>query len=167
MNDETGEINQAIDYENTKGIDTVPEMAKRWKSRGQPWLVVTDFNYGEGSAREHAALQPRFLGAQIILARSFARIHEVNLKKQGMLPITFADEADYSKIGSGDIVETIGLNELLRGQGDGLLKIKVQKRDNASEVFEIPVVHTMSPDQLKWFSAGSALNLIAQQAQRQ
>ncbi|KAK9899736.1 putative aconitate hydratase [Cystobasidium minutum MCA 4210] len=161
-NDQTGEINQAIDYENNGEIDTIPEMAKKWKSRGQPWFVVTDTNYGEGSAREHAALQPRHLGGKIILARSFARIHETNLKKQGVLPLTFKNQEDYSLIDSGDDISTEGLNDLLRGTNpDVQLRVKVNKKNGETKY--IDVAHTMSPGQLAWLKAGSALNLIAQQ----
>lgn len=161
-NDETGEINTAAD---TNGdIGTIPEVAQRWRARQQPWMVVTDFNYGEGSAREQAALQPRFLGAKMVLSRSMARIHESNLKKQGVLPLTFKNPEDYSKIGSGDVVETIGLDELIRddaasGQN---LQVKVTHKDGSSET--IAVQHTMSADQMRWFVAGSALNEIREKA---
>lgn len=97
----------------------------------------------------------------MILARSFARIHEVNLKKQGMFPAWFANEADYSLIDSGDIVATEGLTELLRGDKNAQLRVRVEKKNG--EVKHIDITHTMSPDQLAWFKAGSALNLIAQQ----
>ncbi|KAG4217728.1 hypothetical protein PC116_g33792, partial [Phytophthora cactorum] len=95
INAETGEVNVAYDLDGSK--HTIPELGKRWKKAAQPWLVVAEHNYGEGSAREHAALQPRYLGARIVLSKSFARIHETNLKKQGVVPLTFADEADYDK----------------------------------------------------------------------
>jgi len=159
-NDETGEINTALDYEKEGDVDTVPAMAKRWKARGQNWMIVGDINLGEGSAREHAALQPRFLGCKILLARSIARIHETNAKKQGLLPLSFADEADYNLIASGDIVSTQGLNDLLRGNQDAQIFVVVQKKDGSTK--KIPVKHTMSADQLAWFKAGSALSHIAQ-----
>ncbi|KAF8973770.1 aconitate hydratase [Flammula alnicola] len=156
-NDEGGEMNVAFDKDtNTSG--TIPEIAKRFKARQQPWALVVDDNYGEGSAREHAALQPRFYGCNLILARSFARIHETNLKKQGVLPLWFVDKADYSRIGSGDILETVGLFEVFAGKPDASIKIKVTKPDGT--VFEVPTKHTMSADQLKWLKAGSALNQI-------
>ncbi|KIY65516.1 aconitate hydratase [Cylindrobasidium torrendii FP15055 ss-10] len=161
LNDEGGEMNVAVDYEAGKEPvkDTIPGVAKRLKSRQQSWALVVDDNYGEGSAREHAALQPRFYGCSMILARSFARIHETNLKKQGVLPLWFADKADYGRIGAGDTVETIGLDALLKEQTqDALVDIKVTRR--SGETFTIKARHTMSSDQLKWLRAGSALNHI-------
>ncbi|KJA26141.1 hypothetical protein HYPSUDRAFT_37029 [Hypholoma sublateritium FD-334 SS-4] len=156
-NDEGGEMNVAFDRD-TDTSGTIPEVAKRFKARQQPWALVVDDNYGEGSAREHAALQPRFYGCNMILARSFARIHETNLKKQGILPLWFANRADYSKIGSGDILETVGLNDVFNCVADATVKVKVTKLDGT--VFEIATKHTMSADQLNWLKAGSALNYI-------
>ncbi|EMD41730.1 hypothetical protein CERSUDRAFT_110309 [Gelatoporia subvermispora B] len=166
-NDEGGEVNVAFDHEHDASqseTDTIPGVAKRFKARDQPWALIVDDNYGEGSAREHAALQPRFYGCALIVARSFARIHETNLKKQGILPLWFADKNDYSRIGAGDVVETIGLADLLNGAQDASIKLKVTKR--TGEVFEIPTKHTMSSDQLKWLRAGSALNYIRSQIQQ-
>ncbi|KAF8167901.1 aconitase family-domain-containing protein [Crassisporium funariophilum] len=157
INDEGGDMNVAFDRD-TGASGSIPEIAKSFKARNQPWAIVVDDNYGEGSAREHAALQPRFYGCAMILARSFARIHETNLKKQGILPLWFADKADYSRIGSGDVLQTIGLSETLAGKPNVSIKVKVTKVDGA--VFEIPTKHTMSADQLKWLRAGSALNHI-------
>ncbi|KAG6831257.1 hypothetical protein H0H92_011767 [Tricholoma furcatifolium] len=160
VNDEGGEVNQAFDRDlNTSG--TIPEIAKSFKARQQPWALIVDENYGEGSAREHAALQPRFYGCALILARSFARIHETNLKKQGILPLWFANKEDYGRIGSGDVVETVGLADTIRGVPDASIKVKVTKPDGT--VFDIPTKHTMSSDQLKWLEAGSALNYIRSQ----
>ncbi|OBZ78764.1 Homocitrate dehydratase, mitochondrial, partial [Grifola frondosa] len=159
VNDEGGEVNVAFDHEHDPSqseTDTIPGVAKRLKARNQPWALVVDENYGEGSAREHAALQPRFYGCAMIVARSFARIHETNLKKQGVLPLWFVDKADYSRIGAGDVVETIGLEDLLNGKADASIKLRVVRRNG--DVFEIPTRHTMSSDQLKWLRAGSALN---------
>ncbi|KAG1801388.1 aconitate hydratase [Suillus plorans] len=159
-----GDVNVAFDYDQATGeteTDTIPAVAKQFKARNQPWTLVVDDNYGEGSAREHAALQPRFYGCAMIVARSFARIHETNLKKQGVLPLWFADKNDYSRIGSGDVVQTIGLADLIEGRQNAEVKLKVTKR--TGEVFEILTKHTMSEDQLKWFRAGSALNFIRSQ----
>jgi homoaconitase len=157
VNDEGGDMNVAFDRDtNTTG--TIPEIAKNFKARNQPWALVVDDNYGEGSAREHAALQPRFYGCALILARSFARIHETNLKKQGVLPLWFLDKADYSKIGSGDVLETIGLSDVFEGKRDACVKVRVTKLDGTT--FEIVTKHTMSADQLKWLKGGSALNYI-------
>ncbi|KAI0321102.1 aconitate hydratase [Amylostereum chailletii] len=164
VNDEGGDVNVAFDHEHEvsqSNTDTIPGVAKRLKARGQPWALIVDENYGEGSAREHAALQPRFYGCMMIIARSFARIHETNLKKQGVLPLWFANKNDYSRIGSGDIVETIGLTDLLNGVTSAAVTIRVTKR--SGEIFEIPTKHTMSVDQLKWLRAGSALNHIRSQ----
>ncbi|KAG8759971.1 aconitate hydratase [Ceratobasidium sp. 428] len=163
VNDEGGEVNVAFDWSQKQGDsahqDTIPTVAKRFKSRNKPWCLVVDENYGEGSAREHAALQPRFYGCSMIVARSFARIHETNLKKQGVLPLWFVDKSDYGKIHSGDQVETIGLADVIAGQPGAQIKLRVTPR-RGSGMFEIPTRHTMSTDQLKWLQAGSALNYI-------
>ncbi|KAI6045014.1 hypothetical protein EDC04DRAFT_2865497 [Pisolithus marmoratus] len=164
VNDEGGDTNVAFDYDHdaTETVsDTIPTIAKRLRSRKQPWALIADENYGEGSAREHAALQPRFYGCAMIVARSFARIHETNLKKQGVLPLWFADTADYSRVGSGDTIETMGVATLLGGDPNAAIKLRVLKR--SGEVIEIPVKHTMSADQLNWFRTGSALNYIRSQ----
>ncbi|KAI6031919.1 aconitate hydratase, partial [Pisolithus microcarpus] len=152
VNDEGGDTNVAFDHDHgvtETPCDTIPTIAKRFKSRNQPWALIADENYGEGSAREHAALQPRFYGCAMIVARSFARIHETNLK------------ADYSRVGSGDTVETVGVAALLGGDPNAAIKLRVLKR--SGEVIELPVKHTMSTDQLNWFQAGSALNYIRSQ----
>ncbi|KAL2157721.1 hypothetical protein VTH06DRAFT_5204 [Thermothelomyces fergusii] len=163
VNAETGEVNVAYDFVASPSSPekvTIPELARRWKSRGQPWLVVAEHNYGEGSAREHAALQPRYLGARLIVCKSFARIHETNLKKQGVVPLTFADPADYDRIGAGDEVATLGLYDMLQRGGKGDVRLKVTKR-TTGEIFEVPVKHTVSQDQAKFILAGSALNLLS------
>ncbi|KAI0048390.1 aconitate hydratase [Auriscalpium vulgare] len=164
VNDEGGEVNVAFDHDANSAeskTDTIPGVAKRFKARHQPWALIVDENYGEGSAREHAALQPRFYGCALIIARSFARIHETNLKKQGVLPLWFADKNDYGRIGAGDLVETVGLAGLLRGYPDTAVHVRVTKPDG--DVFEILTNHTMSSDQLRWLEAGSALNHIRSQ----
>jgi homoaconitase len=200
VNDENGEVNVAFDHDHDPAqpaTDTIPGVAKKFRRRGQPWALVVDENYGEGSAREHAALQPRFygrlhapchpaffakllIGCAMIVARSFARIHETNLKvapfvfllrrilnvcwhlqKQGILPLWFADRNDYGRIGSGAVVETVGVHDLISGKPDAVVRVKVTTR--AGESFEIPTKHTMSSDQLKWLRAGSALNYIRSQ----
>jgi homoaconitase len=158
VNAETGEVNAAYDLDGTQ--HTIPELAQRWKERGQEWLVVAEHNYGEGSAREHAALQPRYLGARVVLTKSFARIHETNLKKQGVVPLTFADEADYDRIAAGDLVATVGLYEMLRNGGNGGVQIKVTKP--SGEEFLIDTKHAVSKDQAGFILAGSALNMLSQ-----
>ncbi len=158
QNKETGEVNKAYDLDGT-GF-SIPELMIKWKQEQRPWVVVAEHNYGEGSAREHAALSPRFLGGKIILVKSFARIHETNLKKQGMLPLTFADETDYDRLSSGDVLETINLADMVAKYGDngGFVDIKVNKK--SGESFVIKARHTMSKDQIEFFKAGSAINHI-------
>lgn len=146
----------------TKNIYTgeyksVPEVARAYKKHGHGWIVFGDENYGEGSSREHAAMEPRFLGGKAIIVRSFARIHETNLKKQGMLPLTFADPADYDKILEDDTVDITGLDKLSPGSQVNMI---VKHKDGSSD--EVLLNHTMNEAQIKWFKAGSALNLIAQ-----
>ncbi|KAI5962575.1 ACO2 [Candida pseudojiufengensis] len=161
VNKETQEVNKAYDLNGDQyGI---PELMMKWKADGRPWIVVAEHNYGEGSAREHAALSPRFLGGSIILVKSFARIHETNLKKQGMLPLTFANESDYDLISAGDLIETVDLKNMIEQNGDngGTLKLLVTKRDGSK--FEIIAKHTMSKDQIEFFKAGSAINYIGNQ----
>ncbi|KAI9801403.1 MAG: hypothetical protein M1825_003382 [Sarcosagium campestre] len=158
VNAATGEVNAAYDLDGSR--HAIPDLAARWKAAGVPWLVVAEHNYGEGSAREHAALQPRFLGARVILAKSFARIHETNLKKQGVVPLTFKHEADYDAIDACDDVLIDGLGELLRsGGGQAELTLKIVKRDGSTR--QVPVKHTLSSDQCGFILAGSALNLLA------
>ncbi len=136
---------------------SVPEVAREYKAKGINWVVVGDENYGEGSSREHAAMEPRFLGGRAIIVKSFARIHETNLKKQGMLPLTFANSSDYDKFKEDDKVSLLGLKDLAPGKQ---LKLKIKHSDGSSD--EITLNHTMNNAQIKWFKAGSALNLIAQ-----
>lgn len=157
VNAATGETNVA--YDSDGSTLSIPDLAKRWKEKGQHWLVVAEDNYGEGSAREHAALQPRYLGGRIILAKSFARIHETNLKKQGVVPLTFANKEDYDQIDACDMVETEGLWDVLKNHGQGEINLKVTKKDGQS--FTVPVKHTLSKDQCGFILAGSALNLLA------
>lgn len=136
---------------------SIPEVAREYKAKGSGWIVVGDENYGEGSSREHAAMEPRFLGGKAIIVKSFARIHETNLKKQGMLPLTFANPADYDKIQEDDKLSIIGLSEL---KPETQLTL-ITKHKNGTED-KVKLNHTMNDAQIKWFKAGSALNLIAQ-----
>ncbi|HEY6907432.1 MAG TPA: aconitate hydratase [Ignavibacteriaceae bacterium] len=135
---------------------SVPEVARAYKAKGKNWVVVGDENYGEGSSREHAAMEPRFLGGRAIIVKSFARIHETNLKKQGMLPLTFANPSDYDKFREDDKVSILGLKQLAP---DKQLKMIIHHSDGSSD--EIMLNHTLNDAQIKWFEAGSALNLIA------
>ncbi|OAA42082.1 aconitate hydratase [Metarhizium rileyi] len=157
VNAETGQVNAAYDLDGSR--HTIPELAELWKTRGQEWLVVAEHNYGEGSAREHAALQPRYLGARVVLTKSFARIHETNLKKQGVVPLTFANEADYDNISAGDEVCTVGLYDMLKNEGRGDVQLRV-KKSTGQEVL-IPTNHTVTKDQAGFILAGSALNLLS------
>ncbi|EDO18551.1 hypothetical protein Kpol_2001p56 [Vanderwaltozyma polyspora DSM 70294] len=160
QNKETDEVNKAYDLDGT-GYE-IPELMMKWKDEGRPWNVVAEHNYGEGSAREHAALSPRFLGGKMLLVKSFARIHETNLKKQGMLPLTFANENDYDKLSSGDVIETLDLIDMIAKEGNngGTLDIKITKPEGKS--FIIKAKHTMSKDQIAFFRAGSAINYIGE-----
>ena len=133
----------------------INEIARDYKARGQGWIAVGDENFGEGSSREHAAMSPRFLGARAVLVRSFARIHQTNLKKQGVLPLTFADPADYDKIRRDDRLTLNGLDRIAPG---GLVKIEIRHADGSAE--SIDAKHTLTTEQVEWFMAGSALNRI-------
>ena len=133
----------------------VPAVQRAYKAAGIPTIVVGDSNYGEGSSREHAAMQPRHLGVRAVLVKSFARIHETNLKKQGMLGVTFVNEADYDKIQEDDTINFIDLESF---SPDKNLTIELVHADGSKEQFE--VAHTYNAQQIEWFRAGSALNLI-------
>ena len=160
INAATGEMNVAYDhFEPGIPKSGIPELAAKWKQQGKEWLVVAEDNYGEGSAREHAALQPRYLGCRVVLAKSFARIHETNLKKQGVVPLTFADKETYEAIDAGDEVSTAGLLEMLKGGGKGEVELKVKKRAGEEKTFAVK--HTISQTQAEFILAGSALNLLA------
>jgi aconitate hydratase len=132
-----------------------PDIAKRYAEAGIPWCAVGDANYGEGSSREHAAMEPRYRNGVVIFARSFARIHETNLKKQGVLPLTFADPATYDQIDEDDRISVLGLADLTPDQP---VRCRITKPDGATIDFE--TTHTFSPEQIEWFRAGSALNII-------
>ena len=134
-----------------------PDIAKHYHEAGQPWIAVGDENWGEGSSREHAAMEPRFRGAKAIIVRSFARIHEANLKKQGVLALTFAEPEIYDVIGEDDRISVLGLADL---QPESTVRCRITKPDGATVDFD--GVQTLSPEQIDWFRAGSALNLIRQ-----
>ena len=136
----------------------VPVIQRDYKSNGIPTIIVGDENYGEGSSREHAAMEPRFLGVRAVLVRSFARIHETNLKKQGMLALTFADKTDYDKILENDTLDFVDLDQFGMGQP---LTLDVFHTDGSSDI--IYCDHTYNDTQIEWFKAGSALNLIRSQ----
>ncbi|MEQ1568632.1 MAG: aconitate hydratase, partial [Myxococcota bacterium] len=131
------------------------QAARRLRDQGTRWVVVGDWNYGEGSSREHAALSPRLLGAGAVLARSFARIHESNLKKQGLLALTFADPADYDAVGSGDRVDLLGLAALAPGRP---VAARLTRADGS--VRTLSLTHTYTEPQLEWFRRGSFLGAL-------
>ncbi|PYH46875.1 aconitate hydratase ACO1 [Aspergillus saccharolyticus JOP 1030-1] len=157
INAENGEANK-VKNAFTGEYDAVPATARDYKARGVKWVVIGDWNYGEGSSREHAALEPRHLGGLAIITRSFARIHETNLKKQGMLPLTFSDPADYDKIKPDDKVDLL-CTELEVGKP---MTLRVHPKDGAS--FDVKLSHTFNESQIEWFKDGSALNTMARKA---
>jgi len=161
VNAENGEMNKVLN-QFTGQWGEVPATARDYKARGVKWVVIGDENYGEGSSREHAALEPRHLGGVAIITRSFARIHETNLKKQGMLPLTFADPADYDRISGNDKISILGLKDFAPGKQ---LDVRVTKPDGTS--FTIKVNHTFNEGQIEWFKHGSALNKMAADLQKQ
>lgn len=133
----------------------IPQVAKSYKEAGIRWCIVGDSNYGEGSSREHAALEPRFLGGVAVIARSFARIHETNLKKQGMLALTFADAGAYDEVGPSDRLSVLGVEEIAPGRQ---LLLRVRRADGG--VWETWLNHSYQEGQIAWLRFGSALNFI-------
>jgi len=136
----------------------VAERARQFQAAGKPTIIVAEDNYGEGSSREHAAMEPRFLGVVAVIAKSFARIHETNLKKQGMLACTFTNPADYDKIREGDKLSIPDLPDFAPGRG---LTLTLAHTDGTTE--SVPLTHTYSAQQIEWFKAGSALNLMSKE----
>ena len=145
----------AVVNQETGKTDTVPATQRAYKAAGIGSIVVGDENYGEGSSREHAAMEPRHLGVRGVLVKSFARIHETNLKKQGMLALTFADKADYEKIQEADKIDIIGLSSFAP---DKSLTLVLNHKDGSKD--EIAVNHSYNDQQIEWFKAGGALNII-------
>ncbi len=141
--------------------EELPKIARAYKAQGLGWVAVGDRNYGEGSSREHAAMSPRFLGCRVVLVRSFARIHETNLKKQGILPLIFADPADYERIRKDDRLSFIGLDRLAPEQK---VEVRVAHADGSTET--LYALQSLTREQIGWFQAGSALNLIRRQQSR-
>ena len=152
----TGEVGTGWDATDGE-TRTYPEIARRYHEAGIGWVAIGDENMGEGSSREHAAMEPRFRGAKAVIARSFARIHETNLKKQGILPLTFADRDDYDRIGPEDRVSVVGLDGLAPNTP---VEVVITSPDGTTT--SITTNHTYSANQIEWFKAGSALNLIRQ-----
>ncbi len=138
--------------------EEVPAAARAYKAEKISTVVVGDGNYGEGSSREHAAMEPRHLGVRVVLVKSFARIHETNLKKQGMLGLTFDNKNDYDKVKEDDTISVKGLTKFAPGKQ---LTIVLEHKDGSKDEFQAN--HTYNETQIAWFSAGSALNLIRKQ----
>jgi aconitate hydratase len=158
-----GARNAFADEETGLGVDArdgsvrpLPELARAYKEAGIAWMVIGDDNYGEGSSREHAAMEPRYMGGRAVLARSFARIAEANLKKQGVLPLTFADPSDYDKIRVDDVIDLDALSALAPGS---VVQVVAHHADGSADAFAAN--HTLSEEHVQWFEAGSALNTLA------
>ncbi len=145
----------------TGKYEPVPEVARAYKAKGIPTIIVGDENYGEGSSREHAAMEPRYMGVRVVLVKSFARIHETNLKKQGILALTFADPADYDKILEDDVIDTVDLESFAPGKP---ITLVAHHADGSEDV--IKANHSYNEHQIEWFKAGSALNLIRAKSQQ-
>ena len=141
----------------TGETQSFPDIAKAYHEAGQPWVVIGDENMGEGSSREHAAMEPRFRGGLVAIARSFARIHETNLKKQGMVPLTFADPATYDQIGEDDRINVLDLPPV-----PGRARCAARSSSPTARRSTSRRKHTFSPEQVEWFKAGSALNIVRQ-----
>ncbi|MGH2575959.1 MAG: aconitate hydratase, partial [Ignavibacteria bacterium] len=151
FNDKTNLVKNQL----TGKYDEVPKIAREYKSKRIGWVVIGEENYGEGSSREHAAMEPRYLGGKVIIVKSFARIHEGNLKKQGMLPLTFANPDDYDKIQEDDRFD-LNVKELEPGKQIAMI---AKHKDGSKDT--ITLNHTFNKQQLDWFKVGSALNLMA------
>jgi aconitate hydratase len=151
----SGEIGKGINLLTKESGQEFAKIARDYQKKGQGWVIIGDENYGEGSSREHAAMSPRFLGCTVVIARSFARIHETNLKKQGILALTFANPSDYDKIRQDDQLDFINLNQLQPGVPVTLV---IRHQDGSQD--SVKLNHSYSQDQIRWFKAGSALNLI-------
>lgn len=153
----TDEIGKGTNQETSDQSIPFAAIARDYKKRDIGWIAVGDENYGEGSSREHAAMSPRHLGAKAVIVKSFARIHETNLKKQGVLPLVFVNPADYDKFKEDDKVDVVGLRDLAPGKN---IKVVIKHKDGSRD--EVEATHTLSDEQIEWFKAGSALNKISQ-----
>jgi len=151
----TGESGKGLNVLTGKRDLAFSTIATQYRDSGTRWVVIGDFNYGEGSSREHAALSPRLLGGAAVIARSFARIHESNLKKQGLLPLTFQEASDYDRIQENDRISLTGLKDLSPGKP---ISCTIKHSDGETELIELN--HSFSAGQINWFKAGSALNLF-------
>ena len=155
FNGEANKVANYVDSDTDPAFMAVPDSARKYKAAGIGTVVFGEENYGEGSSREHAAMEPRHIGVKAVIVKSFARIHETNLKKQGMLGLTFVDNADYDKVRQDDKVDIVGFSEMAPGKN---LTIKLKHADGTTESFEVK--HTYNQMQIDWVKAGSALNKI-------
>ncbi len=156
LNGFTGETGKGVNVLTSEAGVPLTRIARDWKARGVSWIVVGDENYGEGSSREHAAMSPRYLGAKMVLVKSFARIHETNLKKQGILPLTFASPKDYDLFEQADRVSVVGLQALAPGRP---VEVRIRKPDGRT--ITIQARHSLTEEHIGWFRAGSALNALS------
>jgi aconitate hydratase len=154
----TGKSGEGLDQLSGK-TESFAKIARHYREKGLRWVVVGDENYGEGSSREHAAMSPRLLGCAAVIVRSFARIHESNLKKQGVLPLVFANPADYDAARETDRVSLTGLAGLAPGKP---VRVTLHHADGSERSFDTR--HTLSAEQIGWFRAGSALNVLRQKS---
>jgi aconitate hydratase len=154
FNEKTDSVKNQLSHE----YGAVPATARAYKAAGIGSVVVGDENYGEGSSREHAAMEPRHLGVRAIIVRSFARIHETNLKKQGMLALTFANKEDYDKVQEDDSIDIVGLKDFAPGVP---INVVLNHTDGTKDI--ITLNHTYNEQQIEWFKAGGALNVIRRQ----
>jgi aconitate hydratase len=151
----TGETGKGLNVLSGERGQMISAIARSYQAHGLKWVIIGDFNYGEGSSREHAALIPRLLGGAAIIARSFARIHESNLKKQGLLALTFSDPVHYDHIREDDRISLVGLSDLTPGKP---VTCMVQHADGSLETLSLN--HSYGASQIAWFRLGSALNLF-------
>ena len=152
----TGETGKGVNVLTAEAGVPFTKIARDWKAKGVSWAVIGDENYGEGSSREHAAMSPRYLGAKLVLVKSFARIHETNLKKQGILPLTFADPKDYDLFEQADRVSVVGLSALAPGRP---VEVRISKPDGRTVTLQTR--HSLTEEHIGWFRAGSALNALS------
>jgi aconitate hydratase len=153
LNAFTGEAGKGVNPLTGGAPQPFTRIARELKAKGVRWIVIGDENYGEGSSREHAAMSPRYLGCAVVLVKSFARIHETNLKKQGILPLVFKDPGDWGRFEAGDRVSVTGLAALTPGKP---VTVTIKKPDGRTEAIE--ALHSLTDEQIAWFKAGSALN---------
>jgi aconitate hydratase len=149
-----GEAGRGTDVRD-RSVRALPELARAYKHAGIDWVAIGDDNYGEGSSREHAAMEPRHMGGRAIIARSFARIHEANLKKQGVLALTFQNPDDYEQVLADDAIDIVGLADLAPGN-----PVQVTLHHADDRTADLLAEHTMSDEHIAWFKAGSALNVL-------